>query len=234
MRNELLEHDTDPTYDELANGLPYLDAVIHEILRLHPPVGETARIVCLPVIRFGSCSDIPPTQAIEDDVIPLSEPIRTKSGQRIENLSVAKGTVFTVPMASVNRSAHFWGEDAKVFRPGRWLEDDQNGIPTKAKEIQGYRHLLTFVDGPRICLGRTFVVAEFKVRVYFFPLPFLVPRRGSFSQQAVLSVLVKNFVFELRDGMETKIEVGSGFLPRPQVAGEVGCKVPLRTKPYVG
>lgn len=52
--------------------------------------------------------------------------------------------------------------------------------------------------------------------------------------QAVLSVLVKNFVFELRDGPETKLEMARGFLPRPRVAGEVGCKVPLRVKPYAG
>ena len=56
----------------------------------------------------------------------------------------------------------------------------------------------------------------------------------TFPLQAVLSVLIKNFVFELRDGPETKLEMGRGFLPRPRVAGEVGCKVPLRVKPYVG
>jgi len=108
-----------------------------------------------------------------------------------------------------------WGEDAKVFNPSRWLEDDHgnSGIPAKAKEVQGYRHLLTFGDGPRICLGKNFAMTEFK---------------------AVLSVLVKNFVFELRDGQETKIEIGRGFLLRPRVAGEVGCKMPLRVKPYTG
>jgi hypothetical protein len=45
LRNELLEHGTDPTYDQLSNGLPYLDAVVHEILRLRPPVDEITRVV---------------------------------------------------------------------------------------------------------------------------------------------------------------------------------------------
>jgi len=197
LRNELLEHDSDPTYDQLANGLPYLDAVVHEVLRIYAPVRETTRV------------------AIEDDIIPLSEPVRTKSGELVENLYVAKGTIIGIPFASVNRSEIMWGEDAKVFKPSRWLEDNngQNGIPVKAREVQGHRHLLTFSDGPRICLGKNFAVAEFK---------------------AVLSVLVKNFVFELRDGPETKLEMARGFLPRPRVAGEVGCKVPLRVKPYAG
>lgn len=37
-----------------------------------------------------------------------------------------------------------------------------------AKDLQGHRHLLTFVDGPRMCLGRMFALAEFKVSSYLF------------------------------------------------------------------
>jgi len=33
----------DPTWDQLAYGLPFLDAVVHEILRIHPSVPETSR-----------------------------------------------------------------------------------------------------------------------------------------------------------------------------------------------
>ncbi|KAI9464900.1 cytochrome P450 [Boletus coccyginus] len=196
LRNELLEHGADPTYDQFSNGLPYLDAVVHEILRTHPPIVEIIRL------------------AIEDNVIPLSEPIRTKSGEMVDSLTIAKGTLVTNPMSCMNRSAAIWGEDAKDFRPSRWLENahGENGIPAKAKEIQGHRHLLTFVDGPRTCLGKNFAVTEFK---------------------AVLTVLVKNFVFELRDGVDSKIEIGRGMLPRPKIAGEVGCKLPLRVRPYV-
>jgi hypothetical protein len=51
LRDELLEHGADPTYDQLSNDLPYLNAVVHEIHRIHPPVG-TVRVVRPP--------DIPP------------------------------------------------------------------------------------------------------------------------------------------------------------------------------
>jgi cytochrome P450 len=36
---------SDPTWDELSEDLPLLDAVIHETLRLHPSVPETMREV---------------------------------------------------------------------------------------------------------------------------------------------------------------------------------------------
>ena len=98
-------------------------------------------------------------------MLPLSEPVRTASGELVDTLTVAKGTVVGIPMASINLATAIWGEDAKVFRPSRWLDDDsgQNDIPGKAKELQGHRHLLTFSDGSRICLGKNFAVAEFKV-----------------------------------------------------------------------
>jgi cytochrome P450 len=55
----------------------------------------------------------------------------------------------------------YWGEGALEFRPERWLEED---VHVKAKDFQGHRHLLTFIDGPRICIGKGFAVMEFKVR----------------------------------------------------------------------
>ncbi|KAG2124463.1 cytochrome P450 [Suillus cothurnatus] len=191
LREELLAFGADPTYDQLKANLPYLDAVVHEILRLHPPVGEFTRL------------------AAADDVIPLSEPVCTESGEMTDSISIAKGTLITIPGAAINRSLAIWGPDAKEFKPDRWLTED--GISGKAKEVQGHRHLLTFVDGPRTCLGKDFAVAEFKT---------------------VLSVLVKNFVFEMRDGPDTPVEVVRGILPRPRVVGENGIEVPLRVRRY--
>jgi len=87
-----------------------------------------------------------------------------------------------VPIGAVNRSSLLWGEDADVFSPERWLvqaeaagkgdEDNAEGKKGRGKEeVSGYRHLLTFVDGPRTCLGKAFALAEFKVIVHPIPLP---------------------------------------------------------------
>ena len=45
LREELLVFGADPTYDQLKANLPYLDAVVHETLRLHPAIPEFTRIV---------------------------------------------------------------------------------------------------------------------------------------------------------------------------------------------
>jgi cytochrome P450 len=67
-----------------------------------------------------------------------------------------------IPIRALNRSEEVWG-DGKVFRPERWLEGGEGR--GKWRDIQGYRHILTFGDGPRMCLGRGFALAEIKVRV---------------------------------------------------------------------
>lgn len=63
LREELLSVDTDaPTMEEL-NALPYLNQVVHELLRLYPPVTILVR------------------EAKKDDVIPLDEPLIDKYGK---------------------------------------------------------------------------------------------------------------------------------------------------------
>jgi len=43
-----------------------------------------------------------------------------------------------------------------------------NGVVGRAKEIVGHRHILTFSDGPRTCLGKGFALANFKVCLFLF------------------------------------------------------------------
>jgi len=208
LREELLAQfpsgTPDPTWDQLTNAesLPYLDAIIHEVLRLHPALPTTIRT------------------AHSDDVLPLTNPIATATGETVSSIFIAKGTTVVVPIGAVNRSNLLWGEDAAVFSPERWLVqaegagqgdgDNAEGKKGRGKEeVSGYRHLLTFVDGPRTCLGKAFALAEFK---------------------AVLSVLIRNYTFELPGGPDTKIEIHRGVLARPKVAGQNGAKVPLRVK----
>jgi cytochrome P450 len=73
-----------------------------------------------------------------------------------------------VPIVGVNRSERLWGPDAEKFIPERWLVPEEESAKSAAKkeEIQGYKHLLTFGYGPRMCLGRNFALTEFKVRFF--------------------------------------------------------------------
>ncbi|KIJ12884.1 hypothetical protein PAXINDRAFT_14245 [Paxillus involutus ATCC 200175] len=118
LREELSQIHGDPPWDQLTNGLPYLDAVVHEILRLHAPLTEAPRI------------------AIEDDVVPLSDPVFTPSSPHpVTHLSIPRGTIVTVPIASINRSTLFWGPDAKSIQA--LAMDRQGWHPETGKGVTG-------------------------------------------------------------------------------------------------
>lgn len=138
-----------------------------EVLRLHPPVVATTRVVHISL--FVRTIDVRTNyftltrlQATEDDVIPFSAPIKTSSGEEVSSLVIKKGETITAPILYMNRAEMFWGPNATEFEPERWVEPEGKGV-AGAKEIQGHRHLLTFSDGARFCLGRNFALVEFKV-----------------------------------------------------------------------
>ncbi|KAF9237030.1 cytochrome P450 [Melanogaster broomeanus] len=137
----------------------------------------------------------------------ISDPVLVASSPSpITCLSIPRGTIVTVPLASIDRSASFWGPDAKEFRPERWIGE---GGDRAGEGGTGHKHILSFADGPRTCLGKGFAVAEFK---------------------AVLSVLIRNFMFEFTGGPDPKVDIAGGILPRPKLEGEEGSRVPLRVK----
>lgn len=121
-------------------------------LRLHPAASLTERV------------------ALQDDVIPLSNPAKTKNGDEISSLSIKAGQVcfflhltssgaalsicqvFHIPFTSLNVSTEIWGENAAQFIPERWIKS--GGIPPIDKLPRGpWTGISTFCDGPRSCIG---------------------------------------------------------------------------------
>jgi len=145
-------------------------------------------------------------QVNEDDVISLTHPIQTASGT-IDSLFVTRDTVIRLPLGSVNRSKALWGPDAGIFNPSRWLLEHDTVL--RKEEVKGFRNLLTFASGPRMCPGRNFVVSEIK---------------------AALAILIYNFAFEFVDGPCTKI---GNHLLRPKLADEKEVRLPILVRKVV-
>jgi cytochrome P450 len=92
---------------------------------------------------------------MQDDVLPLSAPITLADGTQTTQLVIAQGTDVSMNSELMNRSRALWGDDAGVFRPERWIE----GLPVRAQEISGYKHIMTFLDGPK---GYILAISVFK------------------------------------------------------------------------
>ncbi|KAJ3514175.1 hypothetical protein NLJ89_g2525 [Agrocybe chaxingu] len=189
LRDELLAVVTDnPTMDEL-NALPYLDMVVRETLRVHAPVPSTIRV------------------AVEDDVLPLSIPVAAKDGSVLREIRVQKGQTMLIPILAMNRAKTIWGEDAMEFKPERWEK-----VPEAATGIPGvWGNMLTFLGGPRACIGYRFSLVETK---------------------AILFTLVRAFEFELAVPADDIIKKAT-IVQRPMLKSdlEAGNQLPLRLRP---
>ncbi|KDR83061.1 hypothetical protein GALMADRAFT_238857 [Galerina marginata CBS 339.88] len=188
LRDELLTVGTDnPTMDELQ-ALPYLDAVVRETLRVHTPVSFTARV------------------ATKDDFIPFGEPIKDRNGNMLDGIRVRNGETISIPLLALNRAKSIWGEDASEFKPERW----QN-IPEAASAVPGvWSNLMTFLGGPRACIGYRFSIIETK---------------------ALLFTLIRAFEFQLAVAPNDVVK-RAGLVLRPMVKSEpkAGNQMPLVLK----
>jgi cytochrome P450 len=74
--------------------------------------------------------------------------------------NIPKGTrVMLIPWA-VNKSVDLWGKDADTFDPERWLYSEKNPHSASGGATSNYSYL-TFLHGPRSCIGQGFAKAEF-------------------------------------------------------------------------
>ncbi|KAF9559572.1 cytochrome P450 [Agrocybe pediades] len=144
LREELLSVPTDnPSMDEL-NELHYLDNVVRESLRLHPPIPGTLRV------------------AMKDDYLPLSKPFKDRNGVLRHEIRIVKGQTFTIPIRAINRAESTWGKDAIEFNPDRW-----DNLPETVSAIPGvWGHLMSFLGGPRSCIGYRFSLIEMKALLF--------------------------------------------------------------------
>ncbi|KAK0624658.1 cytochrome P450, partial [Bombardia bombarda] len=96
--------------------------------------------VCREALRF-----IPP--------IPMTVRQSLDDGQ-LGPYKVPGGTVIYVLANTINRLPSFWGETADEFDPDRW-----DNLP----ETAGPNAFMTFLQGPRGCIGRKFAETEMKI-----------------------------------------------------------------------
>ncbi|TFY50218.1 hypothetical protein EVG20_g11649 [Dentipellis fragilis] len=123
-----------------------------------------------------------------------------------------RGDIITIPIQAVNRCKEIWGEDAKEFRPDRWLKP-----PEAAQAIPSlYSNTLTFLNGAptggnghRACIGYKFALSEIKIFLY---------------------VLLRDIEFTLDDDVVIEKRVNVVTRPFVKSAPGSGNQMPLRIR----
>ncbi|KAF8813700.1 cytochrome P450 [Phlegmacium glaucopus] len=130
--------DTDFTAADL-DSMSYLSAVVKESMRYHPAVYHNYR------------------HAANDDVLPLSSPIKSADGSLVTKLPVPKGMKIILSIAAYNRNKELFGEDAHEYNPDRWFRGSGE---KKGPNLGVYANLLSFAGGVRTCIGWRFALYE--------------------------------------------------------------------------
>jgi cytochrome P450 len=110
-----------------SQALPYLTAVLKETFRMHPASAWAP-----------------------ERVVPTG-------GHTIAGKRIPSGTVVSVSAWVIHRNKSIFGDDTDVFRPERWLADDEDET-ARIKNME--RHLLHFGVGQYTCIGRNIALME--------------------------------------------------------------------------
>lgn len=108
LRNELIQHVNTP--DDLTflsfDSMPYLDAVVTEILRVHPPISTSSRIV---------------TNGI------------TVRNRYNNDVFFPKGAMLFSSIHFLHHDKQVWGDDVEKFLPERWLGVCKNAVENRCE-----------------------------------------------------------------------------------------------------
>lgn len=150
-------------------------------------------------ITSDMLDNLPYLNAVSKEIMRVHAPVPMVARQANEDTDICgvripKGTDVRVHVWAVNKSKKLWGEDARVFRPERWLEDVHGGA-----ESLSY---LTFGYGPRSCIGRG--------KYYFWIVSNLANGGTGFAQgenKALLAALIGSFDFKPAAGQPRDLEI---------------------------
>lgn len=81
----------------------------------------------------------------------------------VQGQHVPRSTQVILCPWAVNRSPELWGEDAGKFKPQRWNDGGDSDEPKRPNNNGGQHSpyaMLTFLQGPRRCIGENFYRSE--------------------------------------------------------------------------
>ncbi|KAG9258421.1 cytochrome P450 [Emericellopsis atlantica] len=100
-------------------------------------------------------------------------PLTLREAQKdtfVNDQPIPKGTTLVLSMWMTNRSPEIWGPQAGECRPERWINDD--GKPNQTGGTSSNYDFLTFLHGPRSCIGQGFAKAEMRCLLAMMVLSF--------------------------------------------------------------
>lgn len=124
-------------------------------IRTHlPPLSDT-----LTPVTASMLDSLPFLQAVCNEILRIHPPVVLTAREAardttIQGTFIRKGTRVILSPYAINMSTSLWGAEPQAFNPDRWLGNKNGGAESNYS-------FLTFLHGPRSCIGQAFAKAEF-------------------------------------------------------------------------
>lgn len=138
---------------------------------------------------------IPYLHAVCNEVLRIFPPVQltlrvAASPQTLLGHPIPQGTTIVIAPGAINVSPALWGPNAGDFDPERWMKPGQANTGGADSNFS----FLTFLHGPRSCIGMAFAKAEFA---------------------CLLAAWVGRYEFSFREG-QSEVEIVGGVTSRPK------------------
>lgn len=134
---------------------PVIQSRLRAEIRTHiPPLSDT-----LTPVTASMLDALPFLHAVCNEILRIKPPVVVTLREAARDTTILgtfipKGTGVILSPYAVNMSSTYWGADPQAFNPDRWLGNKNGGAESNYS-------FLTFLHGPRSCIGQAFAKAEF-------------------------------------------------------------------------
>jgi len=178
---------------------PAMQQRLRDEIRAHLPSPDTAGAAA---ISSADVDRMPYLWAFASEVLRYYSPVamtlrEAVTDTTVQGVRVPRGTRVIISPWAVNKDERQWGADGRQFDPERWLprfEGDKGAASGHAASNYAF---MTFLHGPRSCIGMNFAKAEFA---------------------CLLAAWAGRFEFRLRDEAlmdEANLDIKGGVTARP-------------------
>jgi cytochrome P450 len=120
----------------------------------------------MPAVNLASTLEqLPLLNGIMHETLRIYPTVPTTMRQALRDTQIGdqfipEGTAIVIPIWYINRSPELWGSDASEFKPERWI--GENKKPNQNGGANSNYDFMTFLHGPRSCIGQSFAKAEMR------------------------------------------------------------------------
>lgn len=183
--------------EEVRAKLPSVDDTNGTITSLDIDHMPYLHAVCSEVLRYFSPVPMTLREAAVDTTI--------------QGVHVPKGTRIILGIAANNKDPALWGPDAMTFNPDRWLPKHEGDKSAAAGGASSNYAFMTFLHGPRSCIGQAFARAEFACLLasWIGKLEFELANEEELDENKV--VIKAGVTARPAKGMHVKVKVLDGW-----------------------